>query len=100
MMTPRARITSRSPTAAEPQRRHPGDSDQLCHPVRVTGGRPVPWAGAIGGGLLLQRHIDHVLRTALVKPAMNKAANAQASSRNTQPTADSHAAVTLAESVV
>jgi hypothetical protein len=48
----------------------------------------------------LQRRIDHVLRTALVKPAMNNAANVHASSRNTQPAAVSQAAVALAESVV
>ena len=43
---------------------------------------------------------DQVLRTALVKPAMNSAANTHASSRSTQPTAVSQAAVALAESVV
>jgi len=39
--------------------------------------------------VMLQRQIGHVLRTALVKPAMNSAANTHASTRNTQPTADS-----------
>jgi hypothetical protein len=50
--------------------------------------------------LTLQWRADHVLRTALVKPAMNSAANTHASSRNTQPPALSQAAVTLAESLV
>jgi hypothetical protein len=37
--------------------------------------------------LILQRHVGHVLRTALVKPAMNRPANTHAKTRNTQPTA-------------
>ena len=44
--------------------------------------------------------ILHVLRTALVKPAMNSAANTHAKTRKTQPTTVSQVAVTLAESVV
>jgi hypothetical protein len=44
--------------------------------------------------------MDQVLGTALVKPAMNSAANTQASSRKTHPTTVSRAAVTLTESVV
>src|SRR4029077_3992399 len=51
-------------------------------------------------GLVRQRHIHHVLRTALVKPAMNSAANTHASSRKTQPQKVSQAAVTPAESLV
>ena len=46
------------------------------------------------------RHLGHVLRTALVKPAKNNAANAHASTRKIQPTTLSQAAVALAESVV
>jgi hypothetical protein len=34
---------------------------------------------------ILQRHVDHVLRTALVKPAMNSAANTYAGSRLATP---------------
>jgi len=45
-------------------------------------------------------HPGYVLRTALVKPAMNSAANIHASSRKNQLTAVSQAAVTLSESVV
>jgi ABC-type anion transport system duplicated permease subunit len=41
--------------------------------------------------------IDQVLRTALVKPAMNSAANTHASTRKTQLTAVSQTAVMLAE---
>src|SRR5215472_6274397 len=49
---------------------------------------------------LIITRADQVLRTALVKPAINSAANDQARSRKTQPTAVSHAAVVLAEFVV
>lgn len=48
----------------------------------------------------LQRHLDHVLRSALVKRAMSNAANVHAKTRNTQPSRVSQAAVTLAESLV
>ena len=58
------------------------------------------WARSGDVPLIPQRHMDQVLRTALVKPAMNKAANTYASSRRTQPAAVSQAAVALAEAVV
>src|SRR5215467_8593704 len=44
--------------------------------------------------------IGHVLRTALVKPAMNSAAKTQARTRKTQLRAVSQAPVVLAESLV
>src|SRR5262249_6208835 len=57
---------------------------------------------AIGAVAVLtpERRVDHVLRTALVKPAINNAANPHAISRTTQLTAVSQAAVTLAECMV
>jgi hypothetical protein len=54
----------------------------------------------IGQLRILQRRAGQVLRTALVKPAMNSAANAHARRRKTQPMAVSQAAVALAESLV
>src|SRR5262245_29789326 len=50
--------------------------------------------------VIAHRRMDQVLRTALVKPAMTSAANAHASSRNTQLPAVSQAVVALAEFVV
>jgi hypothetical protein len=50
-----------------------------------------------GRGVVNVRRVDQVFRTALVKPAMNSAANAHASSCSTQPAAISQAAVALAE---
>jgi len=44
--------------------------------------------------------MNHVLRTALVKPAMNSAANTQARTRKIQPRAVSQAPVVLAGSLV
>ena len=42
---------------------------------------------------------DQVLRTALVNPAMNSAANAHANTRSAQPAVTSQAAVALAASL-